>query len=664
MSKYKIGPQKRLDEYGTQTIIPPVLTFGSGKTVELESKIEEKRRIDPNDLGEYEGVFLSNKPSETTISYIPPIQSRTQPKSKQPEEMSNIQSRSKQPEETWRTKSKQPEEMSNIQSRSGTLQSRTQPKSKQPKKSSKSQRKPRYIPKPTIQDSTLLRNTPTPYPVLNPESHTLVKSKHQSEVLLRHGLLSESQHVQDKEILISRMTNLILSGVLSYPYRRKYLDGAILEMFNILKSGKTCTIFGPFDAEPVPTMENRLSLSSINIEWIYDGRKSILFKVHLKIDHYLTDYFNEYWRIDTLILGSSLSRSWNSEDNAKKIARYFVENSSNPRNDIDELLKAEDKFILFQGDIIPIQTSETINLRESESRTNLTNLQNLPMLSEESTYPSLGLSSETIHPSLGLSSETLGALRLFSKAVHLLNIKVAGSFSSALSMNIVEYFGSRRIFDPCAGWGGRLIGCLALSSVLEESGQLPIEYYIGTDPNSSLQKSYINIVSTLTKLDRFNPSEQLNPEDILQSEQDHSKYMLDRFRVEDIPFEDYDERFPSFRYVRDHPPDLVLTSPPFFNYEQYNTSSKQSYVKHNTQEEWTERWLLPACNKMMDLLGDGGFLALYLSDTGKSYKYTDKARYSLLNRRDTIYVGVIRHKHEESYDKPLWIFRKVKDERL
>jgi len=105
-----------------------------------------------------------------------------------------------------------------------------------------------------------------------------------------------------------------------------------------------------------------------------------------------------------------------------------------------------------------------------------------------------------------------------------------------------------KVWDPCAGFGGRLLGALAAGV-----------RYIGTDVEPETIEGNKRLAALLGQ----------SAELILS------------------PAEDFD------------PPkvDLVFTSPPYFDIERYSEGSDQSWQKYPTMEEWVEGFLWPIVQK-------------------------------------------------------------------
>ena len=152
-------------------------------------------------------------------------------------------------------------------------------------------------------------------------------------------------------------------------------------------------------------------------------------------------------------------------------------------------------------------------------------------------------------------------------------------YRAATSKAIAEFFGARKVLDPCIGWGGRMIGALAAGA--EYTGCEP-------DPNTvwGLHGILGDIGKTATILDQ--PAEVALPS------------------ISPGEF------------------DLVLTSPPYFNLELY-TAGDQSTTNHPSWDAWVETWLKPVILSCLGKLREGGTSCWSVKNfkTDKAYPLAD-----------------------------------------
>lgn len=124
----------------------------------------------------------------------------------------------------------------------------------------------------------------------------------------------------------------------------------------------------------------------------------------------------------------------------------------------------------------------------------------------------------------------------------------------------------KTVFDPCAGWGGRLLGCSYMN----------IDY-IGVDTNSNLIEPYKYMIETIQYVKKNNCSYTFINDDCMTID-------LEQFRTKGLL-------------------QCIITSPPYFNLEKYRTMtirSRQEWV------EWYKRFFL----RYYEALDKNGLLIL------------------------------------------------------
>jgi 16S rRNA G966 N2-methylase RsmD len=151
---------------------------------------------------------------------------------------------------------------------------------------------------------------------------------------------------------------------------------------------------------------------------------------------------------------------------------------------------------------------------------------------------------------------------------------------------IVQYYKAQKVLDPCAGWGGRMLGSLAAGAS-----------YVGCEPDPNTAKGLKGILE-----DTAIPQ-------IVRSK----ARILEKPAEVGLPELAELEKF-----------DLVLTSPPYFNLELY-TAGDQSTTIHKTWEDWTEKWLKPVILGCLARLKEGGVSCWSVKNfkTDKKYPLAD-----------------------------------------
>lgn len=165
------------------------------------------------------------------------------------------------------------------------------------------------------------------------------------------------------------------------------------------------------------------------------------------------------------------------------------------------------------------------------------------------------------------------------------NLRTPTLFKPAQAKFICDTYGKKDglYWDPCSGYGGRLLGALA-------SGM----NYIGTDVDMETVEGNRNLYADLQRLDLVGSLE--------------AKIVHQRAETFDGPFQ--------------QPLDLVFTSPPYFDREQYSMGKGQSYLNYgDTAEDWIEGFLKPIfLTAMTHLEDDEGHLVINIADLNDGNK--------------------------------------------
>lgn len=200
-------------------------------------------------------------------------------------------------------------------------------------------------------------------------------------------------------------------------------------------------------------------------------------------------------------------------------------------------------------------------------------------------------------------------------------IKQCSNFKVSVIMTICNYFESTVFFDPFAGWGDRAIGAMLSDTV---------STYIGTDPNTLLKDGYEEIVEFFdtyrsNKRITFNdlPIEDLNMDDIFTAETEY--------------------------------PDLIFSSPPFYDYEIYSNESTQSINRYPDRDSWCNDWFIPITLKIFPYLKVGGRLIYHFNDVG--INILDKLIDSMPD--DSLFEGQIPIMRENRRPVFMYIWKKV-----
>lgn len=120
---------------------------------------------------------------------------------------------------------------------------------------------------------------------------------------------------------------------------------------------------------------------------------------------------------------------------------------------------------------------------------------------------------------------------------------------------------AKKILDPCAGWGSRLVAAMSL----------PETTYIGIDTNIDLLPYYTFLINKLQAQDRTN---------MIWNDASQVDFSLIKY-------------------------DFVFTSPPYYNLEKYN-----HMPDYPTREEFNQRFWFPLLKKLVKNIAKGGIIAL------------------------------------------------------
>ena len=195
------------------------------------------------------------------------------------------------------------------------------------------------------------------------------------------------------------------------------------------------------------------------------------------------------------------------------------------------------------------------------------------------------------------------------------NTRMCSSFPIIVAKAIIDFFKPGRVFDPCAGWGDRMLACIAAG--------IP---YTGVDPNVDLQKGYRHMI------DFFD----LDPGD---------------YKVFPSPFEEIKGSI--LEEIGKFP--LIFTSPPFFNMEGYGSENTQSNIKFPTYDKWRRGFLFPLIRGCLKLLEDDGKLVIYVNNI-KGYPILDDTR-GYLSAMKVRFLGKVFWKNSK-YPKCVLVYQK------
>jgi hypothetical protein len=182
------------------------------------------------------------------------------------------------------------------------------------------------------------------------------------------------------------------------------------------------------------------------------------------------------------------------------------------------------------------------------------------------------------------------------------------------------------IYDPSAGWGGRILGAMAI----KDDRQI---HYVGTDPNTDH-----NTGSNRTKYhevaDFFN-TRTTRSNKFFTHQNTYDIFQLGSEVIKDEPkFQKYKGKI-----------DLVFTSPPYFAKEVYSDDPEQSCHKFGSSyEQWREGFLRPTLETAVEYLARDRYLLWNVADPefdGSRLPLEEDSR-AILESLGMEYKGVVK----------------------
>jgi tRNA1(Val) A37 N6-methylase TrmN6 len=204
------------------------------------------------------------------------------------------------------------------------------------------------------------------------------------------------------------------------------------------------------------------------------------------------------------------------------------------------------------------------------------------------------------------------------------------------------------VVDPCAGWGGRLLGTLCVP----RTGHVR---YVGIDPERRNQHAYEGLTRRVNVWLKREVSGNRSAKVFVK------------------PFEDWIGTATARRLYGKV--DLVMTSPPYFGAENYNPQGKtQSANRYRTYDLWREGFYRPLVEGAFRLLKPNGIFVLNIASVQEAprlerdaralaakagflgeefFKLAMSSRPGAAGKRHVVEVDGTLYKHE-----PVFVFRK------
>ena len=161
------------------------------------------------------------------------------------------------------------------------------------------------------------------------------------------------------------------------------------------------------------------------------------------------------------------------------------------------------------------------------------------------------------------------------------------------------------IYDSSSGWGGRIIGAMSMRKKA---------HYVGTDPNPDTSGRYRAVADFYNNNCVDNESETFQK--FFEVEKKSNTYEV---------FTDGSEIIgnnPEFQKYKGKM-DIVFTSPPYFNREQYSQDENQSFKAYSEYEDWRDNFLRPTLTTAYTYLKNDRYILWNIADIkiGESLYY-------------------------------------------
>jgi hypothetical protein len=185
----------------------------------------------------------------------------------------------------------------------------------------------------------------------------------------------------------------------------------------------------------------------------------------------------------------------------------------------------------------------------------------------------------------------------------------------------VHFEGKATVYDPSAGWGGRILG--AMSSLRNL-------HYIGTDPNME------NFIPEINK-SRYEYVADFYNNNVLGEFDDGNTFELFQEGSESIHLN------PDFQKYKGKI-DFIFTSPPYFNREQYSQNATQSFKMYPEYQDWVQNFLRKTLETCYEYLKNDRYLAWNIANikTPKGYIKLEEMSVQIMKELGAVYKG--KHK--------------------
>ena len=184
-----------------------------------------------------------------------------------------------------------------------------------------------------------------------------------------------------------------------------------------------------------------------------------------------------------------------------------------------------------------------------------------------------------------------------------------------------KYAGEGVVYDPCAGFGGRLFG--AISSPRVKS-------YHGVDPSSKTFEGLQKMAMNLGEDTEINLHKQCAENVVLSNKVD-----------------------------------LSFTSPPYFDTEKYSDEETQSWVRYKTYDDWFTEFLMTMLENSISILKEHGYLIINIANVKTAPHLENDFEEIMHNYSEVIPISKykmalsLQHSGGKFKYEPIYVFQKV-----
>ena len=183
------------------------------------------------------------------------------------------------------------------------------------------------------------------------------------------------------------------------------------------------------------------------------------------------------------------------------------------------------------------------------------------------------------------------------------------------------------IYDPSAGWGGRILGAMSVSDDRNI-------YYIGTDPNMDNFPIERSVYGKYGSVADFYNTQTYRGNSVFSSTNIYELFKLGSEVIGNQKnFKKYKGKI-----------DLVFTSPPYFNREAYSDDETQSYKKFTQYKDWIDGFLTPTLKTCVEYLRKDRYLLWNIADIqiGGEYLTLEEDSCKILESLGMKYVQTLK----------------------